>query len=176
MRGQGMHDFARLKYRLNALVRLLHIACLMVISQSLWAQQSDPDITVPPLPLQEPAGEESQDSFSPVIKYDADGQPLDPCAKFDAQYESWLDRSQIGLYKTVCGTAAWFDGFFGDSRYDEKTGDTYGRLSLGGFYDRRDSFDERIRFRGKFAFPAMRARGSVFIVQGDEDSVIKGSG
>jgi len=165
----------------------LCMACLILFSQPFWAQQPDGETVVSPQALQNPAedGEEAEEEvreqeekqpFLPVVRYDAEGQALDPCAKFDAQYQSWLDRSRVGLYKTVCGTAAWFDGFFGDSRYDEKTGDTYGRLSLGGFYDRRDSFDERIRFRGKFAFPAMRARGSVFIVQGDEDSVIKGSG
>ena len=79
----------------------------------------------------------------------------------------------MGLYRTVCGTAAWFDGFFGDSRFDDKTGETYGLVSLGGFYDRRDNFDERIRLRANFAFPAMRARGSVFIAQGDEDNLWK---
>ena len=114
--------------------------------------------------------------FKPVVTYGPDGKEVDPCRQFDAEHPSWMDRSRVGLYRTVCGTAAWFDGFFGDSRFDEKTGDTYGRISLGGFYDRRDKFDQSIRLRANFAFPAMRERGSVFIAQGDEDSFIEERG
>lgn len=168
------------------MLHALNIVCLIFISQSLLAQESadaaansPPSLPSPITDVEEEEEEEEKEEkqgFLPVILYDGEGMALDPCAKFDAQYESWLDRSRVGIYKTVCGSAAWFDGFFGDSRFDEKTGDTYGRLSLGGFYDRRDSFDERMRFRAKFAFPAMRSRGAVFVEQGDAESVIKGGG
>jgi len=114
--------------------------------------------------------------YEPVIRYDEAGEPIDPCGKFDQEYDSWLDRGQVGLFRTVCSSAAWFDGFFGDSRYDEKTGDTYGRFSSGVFYDRRDDLDAIVRLRAKFSFPAMRNRGSVFIRQGEEESVVEERG
>lgn len=155
------------------------LACLVLglpAAPLLADAQPDPAVGPAQQPdAQQPAEEEGW-RFEPVVQYDEAGNPVDPCRRFDAQFQSWLDRSRAGLYRTVCGTAAWFDGFFGDSRYDEKTGDTYGRISLGGFYDRRDDFDERIRLRASFAFPAMRERGSVFIAQGDEDNFVEERG
>jgi hypothetical protein len=143
----------------------------LLMSTAVWAQDpyseelsADDEVSV------------KDDGFIPTVLYSEDGKPLDPCAGFDAEHNSWLDRSQAGLYRSVCGTAAWFDGFFGDSRYDEATGDTYGRLSVGGFWDERDGFDPRLRFRGRFALPALRNRGSFFIGRGDEDELIKGRG
>lgn len=103
-------------------------------------------------------------------------RPPDPCDQFDKQYESWLDRSQVGLYSTVCEAAAWFDGFFGDARYDAATGETYGRVSLGGFTDQRNGFKPRLRFRTRFAFPALRQRGNFFLGRGNDDELIENRG
>ncbi len=120
--------------------------------------------------------DDAKESGPPAAENAPDTELVDPCRQFDAQYPSWLDRSRVGLYRTVCGTAAWFDGFFGDSRYDEKTGDTFGRFSVGGYYDRRDKLDSSVRLRANFAFPAMRERGSVFISQESEDSFVQERG
>lgn len=98
----------------------------------------------------------------------------DPCADFDAQNPSWLDRTQVGLYQSVCVTAAWFDGFFGDARYDRRTGQTYGRLSLGGLWDERDAFDPKIKFRARLALPALRENGNFFLGRGNEQQIIEG--
>lgn len=125
-------------------------------------------------PMQIP--EDEKEMYRPVIRYDADGNPIDPCRKFDAEYDSWIDRSQVGLFRTVCNTGAFFDGFFGDSRFDEKTGETYGRFSSGFFYDRRDSFDPVIRLRAKFALAAARNRTSFFIRSGEENNVVEERG
>ena len=103
-------------------------------------------------------------------------EPNDPCDQFDGQYDSWLDRGQVGLYSTVCEAAAWFDGFFGEARYDTATGETYGRLSTGGFYDQRDGFNSRLRFRTRFAFPSLRKRGNFFVGRGNEDEVLENRG
>ena len=102
--------------------------------------------------------------------------PADPCDQFDGEYDSWLDRGQIGLYSTVCEAAAWFDGFFGDARYDAATGETYGRLSAGGFSDQRDGFKSRLRFRTRFAFPSLRRRGNFFLGRGNDDELIESRG
>jgi len=145
------------------------LAASLVVAGAAVAQDAPAD---EPGPESLPQAEKTGPVYEPAVIYDEFGKPMDPCRKFDAQYESWLDRSQVGLYRTVCTTAAWFDGFFGDFRYDEKTGDTYGRFSIGGFYDRRDKLDNTVRLRGKYAFAAMRERGSVFVRQGDEDDII----
>ncbi len=166
----------------TGLAALLAALSLGPLPQSLRAAEGDSAPAVPA--VSEPAEaavvaegpEEEEPRFQEIVSYDEDGNPLDPCQQFDASQESWLDASRVGLYRSVCGTAAWFDGFFGDSRYDERTGQTYGRLSLGAFYDRRDRLDERVRFRAKFAFPALRSLGSVFIEQGDADQIIEERG
>lgn len=98
--------------------------------------------------------------------------PMDPCQQFNVDYESWLDKSQMGLYKSVCGATAWFDGFFGDRRFDQSSGETFGRISLGEFWDELDGFDTSLRFRARFALPALKEGASLLIGRGDEDNLI----
>jgi len=97
----------------------------------------------------------------------------DPCEQFDMEDEDWLDRNQLRVYKTVCGATAWFDGFFGGRRYDAATGQTFGRVSAGTFWDERDGWDTRVRFRGRFALPSMRERASLVIGRGDEEEYLE---
>lgn len=109
-----------------------------------------------------------------IIEVNEPGKDFaDPCRQFDAEYESWIDRNQVLVYRTVCGTAAWVDGFFGDARYDRETGDTYGRIGIGTFWDERDGVDSDLRFRARFAFPAMRKRGSLVIGRGDDQEILQ---
>jgi hypothetical protein len=98
--------------------------------------------------------------------------PRDPCKQFNVDYESWLDKSQMGLYKSVCGATAWFDGFFGDRRFDQSSGETFGRISLGEFWDEIDGFDTSLRFRARFALPALKEGASLLIGRGDEENLI----
>lgn len=108
-----------------------------------------------------------------VVKAGPPGLPLiDPCKQYDAQYDSWLDRNQVRVYRTVCGATAWFDGFFGDRRFDQATGATYGRIGAGGYWDERDGWDTRIRFRARYALPSLRERGSIIIGRGNEQELI----
>ena len=99
--------------------------------------------------------------------------PADPCKQYDPEYDTWLDRSQVKVYQTVCGATAWFDGFFGNNRYDQATGQTYGRISMGGYWDQLNGFDPRLRFRARFALPSLRERTSLLIGRGDEDDLIE---
>lgn len=100
--------------------------------------------------------------------------PEDPCRQMDGQYESWLDQNQVRVYRTVCGTAAWFDGFFGNRRFDAATGETYGRIGVGAYWDEYNGWDTRFRFRGRYALPALNNLGSFFIGRGDEQELIEG--
>jgi len=121
-----------------------------------------------------------------VVTPDPEGEPLDfsrgppaalaptfdPCRQYNDDYASWIDQSQMGIYRTVCGATAWFDGFFGDSRYDQQSGQTFGRISFGGFWDELGGFDTSLRFRARFALPALSKRTSLLIGRGDEDNLI----
>lgn len=43
------------------------------------------------------------------------------CRDPEGRPESWLDRSHAYMNRQLCEPAAWFDGFFGDTRADEET-------------------------------------------------------
>jgi hypothetical protein len=100
--------------------------------------------------------------------------PDDPCRQMDDEYESWLDQNQVRVYRTVCGTAAWFDSFFGNRRYDAATGETYGRMRFGSYWDEYDGWDTKFRFSGRYAMPALHKFGSFFIGRGDEQELVEG--
>jgi len=99
-----------------------------------------------------------------------DPEPIDPCEQDDT--EGWLDKSQEWIYEVTCDTAAWFDGFFGSARYDEQTGQTYGRVGLSSFWDQRDGLDAKLRFRGTFALPALNDRAQLMVGKGDAEELI----
>ncbi len=94
-----------------------------------------------------------------------------PCDQEDT--EGWLDKSQEWIYETVCGSAMWFDGFFGNARADERSSNTFGRIGLSSFWDQRDGFDTKLRFRAKFALPSASNRASLMVGRGNEDEIIE---
>lgn len=96
-----------------------------------------------------------------------------PCLEPVEEAAHWLDRSQERVYKTVCGTTAWFDGFFGSNRYDAEYGNTYGRMGISGFWDQYDGFDPTLRLRAKIALPALKNRTALMIGRGDEKDFIE---
>ena len=73
------------------------------------------------------------------------------CNEPGSAENAWIDKLQRGLYGSVCGTALWFDGLFGNPRYDNDSDDTFGRLGLFENYDDRDGFDTKIRLRARYA-------------------------
>ena len=66
-----------------------------------------------------PEAEADEPANQPAATMDSQGpQRVDPCTQYDPEYDTWLDRSQMTIYQTVCGATAWFDGFFGNRRFD----------------------------------------------------------
>ena len=80
------------------------------------------------------------------------------CDEPGSTTNAWIDKVQKGVYDRVCGAALWFDGLFGNPRYDQDSDATYGRLGLFEYYDRRDQFDTRLRLRARVALPALKDR------------------
>jgi len=132
------------------------------------ADTSDPQATVAD-PLDPTAPDGEQTATRP--RRDELPELEDPCDQTDTA--GWLDGTQEWVYETTCRTSAWFDGFFGNSRFDERAGNTFGRIGLSGFWDERDGFDPSLRFRATFALPAARERASLMIGRGDEDEMIE---
>ena len=117
-----------------------------------------------------PVGPVPDDDMSPRPTY----EQLLPCYVETEEGEEWLDRSQKRVYQSVCNTVAWFDGFFGDRRFDNAYRETFGRVSLSQFWDQYDGFDTRFRFRAKLALPALNDRTKLLIGRGDERELIEG--
>jgi len=97
-----------------------------------------------------------------------------PCNEPIEEAAGWLDKGQSQVYQSVCGTVAWFDGFFGNQRFDAASRETNGRISVSGFWDQYEGFDPRFRFRVKLALPALNDRANLLIGRGDEREMIEG--
>ncbi len=102
-----------------------------------------------------------------------EGASADPCLE-GSDRNGWLDRARRGIAWTVCGSARWFDGFFGDRRrYDAELTESHGRIGIYGYHDERNGFDPDLRFRAKLALPALKERARVFVGRGDERELIE---
>jgi len=85
----------------------------------------------------------------------------------------WLDKGHSSLYQAVCGSVAWFDGFFGTRKYDQASAETFGRVSMSGFWDERNGFEPKVRFRARFALPGLRERTSLLMGRGDDKELVQ---
>jgi hypothetical protein len=85
---------------------------------------------------------------------------------------TWLDRMQSGLYRTVCLTAARFDGFFGNARFDDEYEATHGSLSVGTLWDERDHWDPSVRFRAHVRLPQLNDRFNAFVGRLDPEEYV----
>ena len=93
----------------------------------------------------------------------------------EEQINGLLDKTQSSVYRVVCGTSMWFDGFFGDATYYEGSNESYGQINLGGYWDERDGFEPKTQFRARFALPNTRRRVRLIAGLGEADDVIDGS-
>jgi hypothetical protein len=85
---------------------------------------------------------------------------------------AWLDRMQAGFYRTMCFTAARFDGFFGNARFDDEYQATYGSIAVGALWDERDHWEPSLRFRVRFHLPQLSERFNAFAGRVDPDEYI----
>lgn len=84
----------------------------------------------------------------------------------------WIDRMQAGLYRTICLSAARFDGFFGNARFDDQYQATHGSVAVGALWDERDHWDPSLRFRAHVSLPQLSERFSAFVGRLDPDEYV----
>lgn len=142
------------------------VAALLLISLSANATDNAPAAET--LPIITSPIESSEQGVSAV---DARSGACTP----EEQINGLLDRTQSSVYRVVCGTSMWFDGFFGEATYYEGSNTSYGQINLGGYWDERDGFDPKTQFRARFALPNTRRRVRLIAGIGDADEVIDGS-
>ena len=113
------------------------------------------------------------DSIIHELEEAAENPAVNPCEVSADDQDTWIDKSQTVVYQTICGSVAWFDGFFGDRRYDQQSADTFGRIGLSGFWDERDGFDTKFRLRARLALPHLEERASLLIGRGSDAELIE---
>ena len=79
---------------------------------------------------------------------------------------------EAGLYRTMCLSAARFDGFFGNARFDDEYQATHGSLAVGALWDERDQWDPSVRFRAHVNLPQLSERFSAFVGRLDPDEYV----
>lgn len=89
------------------------------------------------------------------------------CQEPAAAQHGFVDRMQHDVYASVCNTARFFDGFFGNARYDQDSDATFGRLGVVQVWDDRGGFDTKLRLRARVALPAMKNRVGLIFGQGE---------
>lgn len=113
------------------------------------------------------------DAVGPPV---VNGMPIEEaarCGSPGSDGAAWIDMFQRGVYGGVCGAAAWFDGLFGNARFDQDSDQTFGRLGLFETYDRRDQLDTSLQLRARYALPNMKNRLRLIVARGDEDQLVE---
>ncbi len=109
----------------------------------------------------------------------AETEPQEPGAgtpEKPADEVSWLDWMQRGMHRTVTGAARWFDGFFGNARFDQETESTYGRLSIDTLREGEDDPDVDVDFRVRVAMPNLDRRIDALFGRETEEGLLSEPG
>ncbi len=94
-----------------------------------------------------------------------------PCAQQGSFKEAWIDKVRRGVFYTVCGSAAWFDNFFGDERTYDPT-QVYGKLSAGLLHEATGEWKDRSKFNANIPLPNVSKRTSAFLGRDDPEEFI----
>jgi len=110
----------------------------------------------------EPAGEE------PAATAEAeDGKTKQPtikeaCKLPDLGNVAWIDRMHLAVYRSVCGSAFWFDSFFGEEDAYRQRDATFGRAGLAPHWSEHDGFELKGRLKAKINLPRLEKRFNAF--------------
>lgn len=89
--------------------------------------------------------------------------------------EARIEKAQRDVYDVVKGTATKIDSFFGTGEGDTEATVSRGRVSIGGQYDDRNGFKDRLRFKAKVRLPAWERKTRLTVGRGNADDIIDGS-
>ncbi|HEX2252450.1 MAG TPA: hypothetical protein VHQ65_04190 [Thermoanaerobaculia bacterium] len=98
----------------------------------------------------------------------------DVCDVTSPDGEATLDRVRREMFESVCKSAQWFDGFFGNRRFDEEARQTHGRAQLRMVWDEHDELEVDGRFKVRFDLPNLDHRVNAFFGREDEEDFVSG--
>jgi hypothetical protein len=98
------------------------------------------------------------------------------CRDEQGRPESWLDRTHSYLNERLCEPAAWFDGFFGDSRAEEETPvGSFFRLRNSFIWDQDQNFGNKVRLSANISLPRVSDRVRLLVSRGESvDDTLEG--
>lgn len=104
--------------------------------------------------------EAEDDATKPKIK--------DVCNLPDLGSVAWIDRMHQAVYRSVCGSAFWFDSFFGEEDAYRQRDATFGRAGLAPHWSEQDGFELKGRLKAKINLPRLQKRFNAFFGNYDE--------
>lgn len=122
------------------------------------------------------AQDDSPASGSPALEVDVgtdtvmaldDVPEPDPCAMERDVELLGLDWSRRQLHHGICATVRWFDGFFGEQRFDEAARKIRGRVSYSIEHRDRVGLDGKLRLRLRVTTPNLSRRLNFFVERED---------
>ncbi len=127
----------------------------------------------------QPAKEISATTDVPRIAPASDSMEAVPAGKIlcndDNQQHAMIDRLRSRLYKLTCSSASWFDGLFGNTRYDEDYRATHGSLTTGALWSQRKSFEKTLRYHVRMYLPQANQRLHAFVGRVDREDYVSES-
>ncbi len=144
----------------------LVVAALALTAAGTCSAQEQPTEPQTPPVGEAPAGERSAQET-------ADGDPCGPVQPFNTSWFDWLHRK---VYRSTCGSANWFDGFFGDERIEGEREGASGKLAAFAQWSEAEDWDLDGRFRVKFNLPHMDKRIEALAARWQEDEYVAGTG
>jgi len=117
---------------------------------------------------------DSTESNAPEQEQPAPPAPAQPNVCFPdgdprSEDEKWLDKLQERLYRMTCTPSSWFDGLFGNDRFEDEYQNTHGHITLGTLWDHRTGFHRVTRAKVRVYFPNLSDRFNAFVGRIDED-------
>ena len=157
------------------------VVTLSLLSGNVILAQEPPPVEPSEVPVDQPPPPPNPAAVDgePLIKEEPASpdqkKPPNPCAVRAVPGEELLDQYRREIFETVCETAARFDGFFGNRRFDEEARRTSGRAGLRVLWDERDGVELDGTLKVKVDFPNLDHRVNAFLGREDRDNFVTGS-
>ncbi|MBW3564817.1 MAG: hypothetical protein KY459_08835 [Acidobacteria bacterium] len=181
-------------------IRSLVLFAILILASSVTAQEATPPAQddraaeTPEVPGEPDPADSTQDERDPEAAAEpegeepaatteqpgedtgeAKGRPRDPCSVENDPDEPRLDQFRREVFESVCESAAWFDGFFGNQRFDEEARRTNGRVGALLVYDEFEGVEIDGTLKVRVDFPNLEHRVNAFLGREDTQDFLSGT-
>jgi hypothetical protein len=140
---------ARYSFLIGSVLVTLGLWMGVCAVEPLWGQTPDTEDDTSPGAEEVDRGEELED---PQAGFGGEALP-NPCALPQDEPGAWIDWVQRSIFKSVCASARWFDGLFGNDAAFAEAEPTIGWFRGAVVWNERDGVDVDGTLRTKFELP-----------------------